>query len=203
MFGLEIENSVVLEQKKILEQALSTNPRTQKALQKLIRRVIMDAREKVSRGARSAMDSDPRHTAEAVRTSVYKRILGANVNIYNSRKAHGKNNYVPTRKGSTGRGGNRRSVSPITNRMMSYAPLDRGFVLRWINSGVKGRNISFQENPRRKVDKWNKHPNTGYRGSIAPRNFFEGSGKRALAVAADELSGLIDKELEVILNKTK
>ena len=47
MFGLEIENSVVLEQKKILEQALSTNPRTQKALQKLIRRVIMDAREKV------------------------------------------------------------------------------------------------------------------------------------------------------------
>ena len=204
MIGIEIDNTVIVEQKQILEQALSTNPKTQKALQKLIRNVIMEARANVSSDASDKMKNDPRGAAQAVRTSVYKKILGANINIFSSRKAHGQNNYEPPRKVVSGRGGNRRTRSGRTRQIMGYAPLDRGFILRWINDGTPGaRNIEFTPNDRRKVDKWNKHPNTGNRGNIAARNFFRGAGERALAQAADNLATLIDTELENILSKTK
>ena len=202
MIGLEVNDAVILEQQRVLEAALSTNPKTQKALQKLIRKVIMEARSKVSSAASNKMKNDPRGAAQAVRTSVYKNILGANINIFSSRKAHGRNNYEPPRKGVTGRGGNRRTRSPRTSQIMGYAPLDRGFILRWINDGTPGaRNIEFTYNESRKVDKWNKHPNTGNRGNIAARNFFRSAGEHALAQAADNLATLIDTELEAMLNK--
>lgn len=202
MISVEFDDSVILEQQRVLEAALSTNPKTQKALQKLIRKVIMEAREKVVSAASAKMKNDPRGAAQAVRTSVYKKILGANINIFSSRKAHGSNNYEPPRKSVSGRGGNRRTRSPRTRQIMGYAPLDRGFILRWINDGTPGaRNIEFTPNDRRKVDKWNKHPNTGNRGSIAARNFFRGAGERALAQAADNLATLIDTEFEAMLNK--
>ena len=204
MIGLEVNDAVILEQQRVLEAALSTNPKTQKALQKLIRKAILEARKSVSDAAENKMKNDPRGAAQAVRTSVYKKILGANINIFSSRKAHGQNNYEPPRKGVSGRGGNRRIRSSRTRQIMGYAPLDRGFILRWINDGTPGaRNIEFTPNDRRKVDKWNKHPNTGYRGNIAARNFFRGSGERALAQAVDNLANLIDTELENILNKKK
>ena len=203
MVSLEVNDAVVLEQKQVLEQALSTNPKTQKALQKLIRQVIKEARAKVVSAASDKIKNDPRGAARAVRTAVYKKILGANINIYNSRKAHGSTSYEPPRNPSR-RGGNRRTRSGRTARIMSYDALDRGFILRWINDGTPGaRNIEFTPNDRRKVDKWNKHPNTGNRGNIAARNFFKGAGEHALATAADNLATLIDTELENILSKTK
>ena len=156
--------------------------------------------------AGSAMEHDPRETKRAVRTTVYKKIIGANINIYNSRKAHGSNNYDPPHKGTSdpmGRGGNRRPRGHKTQRMMSYAPLDRGMILRWLNDGVNDRVINFTPNENRKVDKWNKHPNTGSRGNIAPRKFFIGAAQPALNRAVDHLSQLIDTELENILNKKK
>jgi hypothetical protein len=204
MITLDVNDSVILEQQQALEAALSTNPKTQKALQKLIHKVIMEARAKVVSTAKAKMDKDPRGAAQAVRTVVYKKILGANINIFSSRKAHGHNNYEPPRKGVSGRGGNRRTRSPRTSQIMGYAPLDRGFILRWINDGTPGaRNIQFKSNDRRKADKWNKHPNTGNRGSIAARNFFRGAGERTLAQAANNLATLIDTELEAMLNKKK
>lgn len=203
MIALDINDNVLVEQRKVLEQALSTNPKTQKALQKLIRQVVKQARDEVVNGIKFK-DGDPRGAAQAVRTAVYKKILGANLNIYSSRKAHGATSYEPPRTlDPSKRGGNRRLRSARTQQIMSYGPLDRGFILRWINDGVDGRNINFTANQRRKVDKWNKHPNTGNRGSIAPRHFFRGAGERALAQAADNLATLIDTELMAILNKTK
>ena len=86
---------------------------------------------------------------------------------------------------------------------MSYGPLDRGFILRWMNDGTDGRKITFTPNERRKADRWNHNPNTGYRGNVAPRHFFRGAGERALAQAADNLATLIDTELMTMLNKTK
>ena len=204
MIGIDINDAVILEQQKVLEAALSTTRKTQKALQKLIRKVIMEARAKVVSAARNKMKNDPRGAAQAVRTSVYKKILGANINIFSSRKAHGQNNYEPPRKGVSGRGGNRRTRSGRTRQIMGYAPLDRGFILRWINDGTPGaRNIEFTPNDSRHADKWNKHPNTGNRGNIAARNFFRGAGERALAQAADNLATLIDTELMTIFNQTK
>jgi hypothetical protein len=56
MIGLEINDSVLVEQQRILEQAISTNPKTQQALQKLIRQVIMEARGEVNLKHKNAGD---------------------------------------------------------------------------------------------------------------------------------------------------
>lgn len=192
MIGLEINDAVVVEQKKVLEQALSTNPKTQKALQKLIRQVIIEARAQVVSNIKFE-NGDPRHTARAVRTSVYKKILGANINVYNGRKAHGSNNYEAPRTLRPGqRGGNRVPRGRNTERMLKYAPNDRQMILRWVNSGT-GERMAGTRGGRI----------SGNRGSIAPRNFFKAKGDRALVQAADALANLIDTELMNILNKKK
>lgn len=184
MIGLEINDAVVLEQQQILEKALSTNPKTQKALQKLIRQVIKEARDQVVNSVHFD-NGDPRGAAYSIRRSVYKKILGANINIYNSRKAGRPTSYEPPRKLREGqRGGNRMARSPKTQRMMSYGPNDRGMVLRWVNSGT-GERTSYG----------------GNRGAIAARNWFSPKGQAALQKAADNLANLIDTELEAILNK--
>lgn len=200
MFGLDLNEVAVVEQSQLLDRLLSTNPKTQKALQELIRRVILEARAQVV-GSIQFGNGDPRQARRAVRTAVYKKILGANINIYNSRRAHGRTSYEPPRKGSTGRGGNRRSRNMNTQRIMSYDANDRGFILRFINSGTNGRNIQFTTNESRHADKWNSHPNTGNRGQITPHNFFRPVGERALVQATDHLATLIDTELEKMLNK--
>ena len=201
MFEFELNDKLIVEQRKVLEHALSTNPKTQKALQKLIRQVVKQARTEVVGGIKFK-DGDPRGAAQAVRTAVYKKILGANLNIYGSRKAHGRTSYEPPRHPSS-RGGNRRLRSARTAQIMSYGPLDRGFILRWMNDGTDTRQIAFTPNERRKAGRWNRNPNSGNRGAIAPRHFFRGAGERALAQAADNLATLIDTELADMLNKTK
>lgn len=202
MFSFDLNDTVIVDQTKVLESALSTNPKTQKALQKLIRQVVLEARKQVVEHIKFK-HGDPRGAAQAVRSSVYKKILGGNLNIYNSRKAHGTTDYVPQRKGSTGRGGNRRVASFDTRRIAGYSSLDRGFILRWIDAGTKERSIRFSTNDKRIVDKWNKHPNTGNRGSIQAARFFAIYGEDALMGAGDHLSVLIETELANILNKTK
>ena len=186
----------LVKQRKELEQMLSSNPDMEKRLQKVIRKVLMQARKTV-------MDSiqfkhgDPRQARKAVKTAVYRRILGGSVSLLNKRRAGAAGSYEPLRKGSTGRGGNRRRRSQDTQRMMSYQGADRAFILRFLNQGTAWRNIeNFATNPKRddwpSVPKWNKHPNTGNRGSIAARNFFSSSSRRALQQAAAELDKLID-----------
>ena len=193
MVSLEVNDAVVLEQKQVLEQALSTNPKTQKALQKLIRQVIAEARDKVTQSAKGVMESDPRQSYRAVRSSVYKKILGGNINIFNSRKAHGTNSYEPPRKLRPGqRGGNRVARGKRTDTVMHYAPQDRGFILRFINSGT-GERMAGSRGGRL----------SGNRGSIASRNWFRGATERQLTQAVDNLANLIDTELEAILNKKK
>ena len=187
----------LVKQRKELEQMLSSNPDMEKRLQKVIRSVLMKARKTV-------MDSiqfkhgDPRQARKAVKTAVYRRILGGSVSLLNKRKAGAPGNYEPPRKGSTGRGGNRRRRSQDTQRMMGYQGSDRAFILRFLNQGTAGRNIeNFATNPKRdewpSVKKWSKHPNTGNRGSIAARNFFSTSSHQALQQAAAELDKLIDE----------
>jgi len=211
MIGLEFDDSVVVQHVNALEAALSTNPQTQKALNKLIREIILASRDEVVQAASRAMKSDPRGSAQAVRTAVYKKILGANINIYNSRKAHGSNHYEAQRTLRQGqRGGNRRAQGTRTYKMLRYAPADRGMILRWINDGThKGdRSIqNFKTDERRgrwpSVPKWNKNPNTGNRGAIAPRNWFRSAAEKTLIKAADALAIMIDEELEDLLNKKK
>lgn len=207
MVSLEVNDAVVLEQKQVLEQALSTNPKTQKALQKLIRRAIMEARASLSDYIKTKFENgDPRGAARAVRTSVYRKILGGNINILNGKKAHGTNNYEPPRTLRPGqRGGNRRPRSVRTNKVMHYAGEDRGFILRFVNSGTKQRAIERLMNVKgTNKFRWVQNASEyGNRGSIAPRDFFRAGAEPRLRAAADYLADLIDTELEDIMNVRK
>ena len=208
MVGFELNDTVILEQQKVLEAALSTNPNTQKALQKLIRKVIMEARAQVVNGIKFD-NGDPRETRRAVRTAVYKKILGANLNILNGRNARHGSSYEPPRKVYPGmkgyRGGNRSIRSQRTQDIMTLDPKDRVFILRFVNSGTNpryanGRNVSGNNRNMRNFFKLQEEGDY-YRGSIAPRNFFKGAAERSLVTAADNLATLIDTELEAMLNK--
>lgn len=191
MIGLEVNDAVILEQQKVLEAALSTNPKTQKALQKLIRKALMEVRPQLVSAARGAMGNDPRGAANGIRLSVYKKILGGNVNILNSRKAGAPTSYEPPRKlKHHQRGGNRVPRGQRTNTVMHYGPHDRQWILRFINSGTSDRMAGSRGGRL-----------SGNRGSIAARNFFGRAGSSALTKAADNLATLIDTELEAMLNK--
>lgn len=187
MITLEVNDAAVVQQKALLEQLLTTNPNTEKALQKLIRKAIKEARAETASKIKFK-NGDPHHAAQSIRTTVYKKILGANINIYNSRRAHGSVDYTPPRKQRPphARGGNRLKRSAETQRILSYGPLDRGFILRFVNSGTGDRNTRY-----------------GARGSISARNFLRTAGEPALVKAVDTLSNLIDSELQNILNKKK
>lgn len=208
MIGLEVNDAVILEQQKVLEAALSTNPKTQKALQKLIRKALMQARSELSDYIKKKLaNDDPRGAARAVRTSVYKKILGGNINILNSKKAHGTNSYEPPRTLRPGqRGGNRRPRSQRTNTVMHYAGEDRQFILRFVDSGTKQRAIERLTEVKRASGGskfvWRQDASKyGNRGSIAARNFFKTGADLRLRRATEYLADLINEELEAMLNK--
>jgi hypothetical protein len=192
MFQFEVNDAVIVEQQKALEAALSTNPKTEAVLRKIIRKYVLEARQQVMQSIRFK-NGDPRGAARAVRTAVYKKVLGANINIFNSRKAHGQNSYEPPRKLRPGqRGGNRVKRGPLTNRMMHYAPQDRGMILRWVNSGTDDRTAGTRGGKL-----------SGNRGSIAPRNFFRPLGDRALGTMRDNLATAIEEEMVKLLPHDK
>ena len=182
-----------------LEQMKTQGTGFEKRLREAIRKILGQARAELRKDAASGLDmkSDPRHAYKAVRFAVYKRIFGGQVNILQSRRAGSRTNYEPERTlNASKRGGNRRARSNRTQDVMSYEGVDRGFILRFLNDGMtktNPRTIRFTENDRRKVDQWNKHPNTGNRGSIAARNWFGPRSQRELERASAHIQELIDK----------
>ena len=182
---------------KKLAQLKTDSPGFEKRLRGVIRKILGEARANLRKDAASGLDmqTDPRHAYKAIRFAVYKKILGGQVNILNSRKAGAATNYEPPRTLSPGqRGGNRRTRN--SRNLDIYEGVDRGFILRWLNDGMtktNPRTIKFKENPRRKVDKWNKHPNTGNRGAISARNWFGGASLQELQKVAAQMDELISK----------
>lgn len=179
-----------------LSQLRTDNPGFEKRLRDVIRKVLGHARANLRKDAANGlkMESDPRNAYKAVRFAVYKRLFGGQVNILQSRRAGAMSLYEPQRTlDPSKRGGNRRQRSQRTTSLMSYNGVDRGFILRFLNAGTQDRNIAFNTNDRRKVDRWNKHPNTGSRGAIAPRNWFGNASLMELRTVSSEMQQLIDK----------
>lgn len=180
-----------------LKKLKTDNPDFEKRLRDVIRKVLGEARANLRKNAASGlqMESDPRHAYKAVRYAVYKRLFGGQVNILNSRKAGAETGYRPARTLTPGqRGGNRRVRQ--SRDLNKYEGVDRGFILRWLNDGMTKTNprvIKFTENEGRKVDKWNKHPNTGNRGAIKARNWFGGASLQELQKVAGRMQELIDR----------
>ena len=173
----------IVRQKQELESLLMSNPQMEKKVQGLIRKVLLAARKEISDAASGKIKNDPRQAYKAVKSAVYRRILGGNVSILNKRKA-GKRGPVPpivhqleTRVNSKGnhRGGNRMPRSRRTEDLLTYQGADRGFILRFLNAGTGDRESRI-----------------GNRGSIAARSFFATSSQQAMEKAAEQLDTLIE-----------
>ena len=197
-----IEVDGFVKQRQELESLLMSNPQMEKKVQGLIRNVLLAARRTIANDAKGAMQSDPRKAYKAVKSAVYRQILGGSVSLYN-RKRGKFDNYEPPRTLQPGqRGGNRRQRSQRTDNVMHYAGESRAFILRFLNQGTNGRVIEFHSDSHRSqvkrgsqggdVSKYGKTTNTGSRGRIAPRNFFSTSSHTAMQQAASELTKLID-----------
>ena len=186
MIGLEFDNTTIVRQKAALEAMLVSNPDTAAAMRKLISAEVSKARAAVAQAASGALRNDPREAWKAVRRSVYKSILGGQVNILNQKgAASGSNGYRPARKLDSNphqRGGNRRKRSARTDSIDGYVGKDRGFILRFVNSGTAERQTRY-----------------GRRGSITARNWFPNIGQRELEAAAERLAVAIDRELVRIM----
>lgn len=185
MIGLEVDDSVIVRQREVLEAALSTDPDTEKRLRAAVRDVLKAVRAEMSTAAQGAMISDPRDAYKAVRMTVYKTILGGNINILTGRGGGAGGSYSRPRKLDSNphqRGGNRRPRSEETKRIDNYWGKSRGFILRFLNDGVN-------------QDRQTKY---GRRGSIAPRRWFEGNADQKMDQAAEAIAHLIDQEFNTI-----
>lgn len=181
--AFEVEGFV--EQRKELDRLLMSNPAMEKKVQGLIRKVLSAVKKNLGQAALEKMKSDPRNAYKAIRSVVYKRLLGGNVNILNKRRAsNAGGGYTPTRTLRSGqRGGNRRARSERTYKLESYEGSDRGFILRFLNAGTTDRETRF-----------------GNRGSLTARHWFGiSSAFQVDAVAnrvAEEIENLLQQEFQ-------
>jgi len=196
MVQVEVNQTIAQNQQKALAALFIDNPDTRKRIKKIIREELKDATGRVREDATYEMKDDPRKAYKAVKYTVYRKILGGNVSILSPRKAGARYELIKPRTLNPNKpGGNRRTVSGRTYQIETYYGRDRAFILRFLNSGTSNRNIKLTENSKRKVDKWNKHPNTGNRGNIAPRNWFANVAPKEMELACENLAGVIEEEL--------
>lgn len=190
---VEINTEAVRRHLDDIGRMLTTNNETRDRIRAIIKEEIKAARSRISKDIHASLPNDPRKAFRAVRSSIYKKVFGGNINILTPRKAGAK--YMLTRlpKLNPGqRGGNRRARSGRTIALETYFGKDRGFILRFQNSGTTDRKIKFTSSASRKVDKWNHNPNSGNRGNIAPRGVFS----QAAVSETDALRAAISQALE-------
>ena len=210
--GLVINDTLISNQEENLRAAMSTDPKMRKVIQQHIREALFAARRDVM-GDVPFENGDPRGAARSIRTSVYEKVLGGQINILTGGKAHAPSSYEPPRTLIPGkRGGNRRKRSQRTNQIQSYGPLDRGFILRFVNSGTKTRVIGFRNTVKANRSMYERtvtrvhsgdKAHTGNRGSIAARNWFMTASESALSNAAQTIADLIAIEAAAIANGEK
>lgn len=200
--ALIIDENGFKNQMEVLQAASTMDGELGKRLRDAIFNEMKAARDKIARSIKFK-NGDPRQSARAVKRYVSHKYLGGVISILSSRTASGgQADYQPPRTLRPGqRGGNRRPISKRTYKIMNYPGVDRGFVLRFVNSGTKQRAIErlmeFKKANGGSKFKWVQDASKyGNRGSIAPRNFFETAGNEALQTAIERLSAIIDEEYE-------
>lgn len=214
MVDIKVDQQSVEQTNRALAALMVSSPETRKRIQKIIREELKEARKTLKSDAREAMKSDPRKAYLAVRYSVYRKILGGNLNILASRRAGQRAALIQDRTLQPGqRGGNRRPVSSRTDNLSTYYGKDRGFILRFLDSGTDNRVIPFHADSSREhvhrgsqggdISKYGKTINTGNRGSIAARNWFTNAAPEALAQMSARLEVIIDEELTAAFNDQK
>lgn len=163
-----------------LGRIMTNDPYMAKELKAVIRKVLKEARKNLSNDAKNYLKEDPRKAARAVKYSVYKSMFGGNVSILQKRAGTAGARYelIRQKKLQPGqRGGNRRPrINDNRNRLETYFGADRGFVLRFINSGTIERQTRF-----------------GNRGAISQRNWFGHTAPWQMETAAEKLAAAINE----------
>lgn len=189
----EVNEQKAQQIQKTLASLLVSNPETRKRLKNLIRNEIKNVAKNLRRDVRQVMKEDPRKTYRAIKSTVYRKILGANVSILNPRKAGARYMLVRDRKldqNPKQRGGNRVPRSERTNQVDSYFGRDRAFILRFLNSGTSDRMAGSRGGRL-----------SGNRGSIAARNWFDRMTSWQMDAAADNLGKLIEDEMAAVFGE--
>lgn len=178
---VELNHQLAEQQNRAFGRLMFTDKETRKRIRKIIREELKDTAKRLREDARYEMKEDPRKAYRAVKSTVYKRILGGNVSILNPKKAGPRYQLIRQRKLDMNphqRGGNRRPRSPRTEQVDTYFGRDRAFILRFVSSGTDTR-----------------HTRYGKRGSIVARNWFQNMAPKEMELAAGNLSDVIEEEL--------
>ena len=180
----DIQVSGFIEKQRMFEHLLSTDPGFDINTRSVIRKVLQEARKNLSRDAASYIENDPRKAARAIKHTVYKQIFGGNVSILSKRKAGAKYELRRQRTMRAGQvGGNRRPRVESRNRLDQYYGSDRGFVLRFLNSGTVNRDTRY-----------------GSRGAIRRTDWFGHTAPYEMERAASELAAAINKYIKLQAN---
>lgn len=152
--------------------------------------VLQQARKDVVAEISSELQNDPRHAASAVRRILYKKVLGGNLNILRKRRAGSRGAVGTSSRGRLER----------TEQIMGYKGSDRGFILRFVNSGTSARVATHMNAHRIKRSErvsWYtyKSGQIGGRGELLGKNFFG----PASTAAINEAVPLLAKEFERII----
>ena len=198
---------------KKLDALLTSSPGMEKRIKRIIGKALRQAEKQMeSYIASDVLKNDPRSARKALRYTVYRRILGGNLNILQGKRRGAVSSYSPERHPSPGRGGNRKARSERTIRMEGYEGADRSFILRFQNAGARvgggnrelGRtNFKVDEhraNVKRgsqggNVNKYGKTVNTGNRGHIAAQNWFGNVSDRYMSEVAASIEYEVDKAI--------
>lgn len=176
---IEINQAEVERQARALAALSVNNPEARKEMRKEIRKILGKLRSNVAKSIHSSLENDPRQAYKAVLHSVWKRVLGGNINILARRKAGARYELIREKKlDPTKPGGNRLKRSSETERMETYYGADRGFVLRFLNSGTTQRQTRL-----------------GNRGSIRATGIFSHTVPWFLDDAKTQIAIMVEEEL--------
>ncbi len=184
MVNVEVNEQLIDQQSRAFGRLMVEDKETRARFRKIIREEIKEAAKRVRLDAKDALKNDPRKAFRAVKSTVYRRILGGNVSILNPRRAGTRYELRKVRKIDRNphqRGGNRRPVSDRTRQVETYYGKDRAFILRFVSSGTSQRMTKY-----------------GNRGSIAANSWFQNNAPHDMDVSAENISRIIEEELAEI-----
>lgn len=179
----------VLEENSVMRQRFRT----------IIRKEIKAARGRVAKDVHDNLTSDPRKAYRAVRHTVYKHVFGGNLNILSPRVAGARYMLVKPRTLQPGQwGGNRRKRSDRTKALEEYFGKDRGFILRFINSGTEDRYIRVNVSKTKSVSNAKLG---GRRGNIRERSIFSTSALYQSQAAVESINEAFEQEFVTAWNE--
>ena len=179
-----VQISGLVENQARFEHLLSTDPGFDTSVKGAIRKVLKEARGKISEDAKSYIQDDPRKAYRAVKHTVYKTLFGGNVSILSKRRAGAKYDLIRQKKLRPGQvGGNRRPRVESRNRLDQYFGSDRGFILRFLSSGTVTRETRY-----------------GNRGAIRRTDWFGHVATMHMQQAAADIAAMINEYVRKQIN---